>query len=67
VVLGGVAPVPWRASETEKTITGKRLDPGLIERAARAAGGGAPPLAQNEYKVALVRAIVEEGLLGLAS
>jgi xanthine dehydrogenase YagS FAD-binding subunit len=66
VVLGGVAPVPWRASASERVITGKRLELGIIERAARAAVSDATPLEHNGYKVPLVRGVVEEGLLDLA-
>ncbi len=65
IVLGGVAPVPWRSEAAEAAVRGKRLDEGTAAAAARAAVEGAEPLEQNGYKVALVEAIVEESLLAL--
>jgi xanthine dehydrogenase YagS FAD-binding subunit len=63
VVLGGVAPVPWRAKGAEEAIEGRRLDREAASRAAEAAVRNASPLAQNAYKVPLVQGIVEEALL----
>lgn len=62
VVLSGVAPVPWRARETEAVLQGARLDAATIKSAARAAVAGAEPLEQNAYKVPLVVGLVEEQL-----
>jgi xanthine dehydrogenase YagS FAD-binding subunit len=67
VVLSGVAPVPWRSAEAEKAITGKPLNTEVILAAAQAAIQDAAPLAENEYKVALVRGILEESLAALAA
>jgi xanthine dehydrogenase YagS FAD-binding subunit len=66
VVLGGVAPVPWRAHATERAVLGHRLDGPTIAAAARAAVAGAEPLARNGYKVPLVRGLVEERLEKIA-
>lgn len=66
VVLGGVAPVPWRAHAAERAIIGHRLDGPTIAAAARAAVAGAEPLARNGYKVPLVRGLVEERLEKIA-
>ena len=65
LVLGGVAPVPWRLDAVEKAIAGKRLDAKVVGLAADAAAKGAEPLAKNAYKVALVRGVVIESLTGL--
>lgn len=62
IVLGGVAPVPWRASATETALVGQALDQATIERAAAAATEGARPLPMNGYKVDLVRALVKRAL-----
>jgi xanthine dehydrogenase YagS FAD-binding subunit len=62
VVLGGVAPGPWRCGSAEKLLAGQRLTPALAARAAELAVEGAEPLAQNGYKLVLARAIVEESL-----
>lgn len=65
VVLSGVAPVPWRCAEAEKALAGKSLDASTIAAVAEAAVKGASPLADNGYKVPLVRGILEETLTGL--
>ena len=66
VVLAGVAPTPWRAKAVEAALVGQRLDAATIDRAAAAAVAGAEPLAQNGYKVPLVRGLVEERLQAIA-
>jgi xanthine dehydrogenase YagS FAD-binding subunit len=66
VVLSGVAPVPWRSAEAEKALVGQPLDAATIEAAAAAAVKDAAAPGKNEYKIALVRGILEEVLLGLA-
>jgi len=65
VVLSGVAPVPWRSTEAEKAIVGKPLDATAVAVAAEAAVKGAMPLADNGYKVPLVRGILEEAFSAL--
>lgn len=62
VVLGGVAPIPWRSSEAEDEVRGKRLDQKTIDRAAAAAVQKAKPMAQNAYKVDLTRQLVSKSL-----
>lgn len=61
-VLSGVAPIPWRSAGLERALAGQRLEARTISRAADAAVAGAEPLAQNAYKVPLVRGLVEEVL-----
>jgi xanthine dehydrogenase YagS FAD-binding subunit len=65
-MLGGAAPVPWRARGAEDALSGRRLDPGTIRAAAAAAVLGAEPLEQNAYKIPLLRGAVEEALEVLA-
>jgi|SRR5450759_348044 xanthine dehydrogenase YagS FAD-binding subunit len=67
VVLSGVAPVPWRSAEAEKAIIGKPLDATAVAIAAEAAVKGAMPMADNGYKVPLVRGILEEILTALSA
>jgi xanthine dehydrogenase YagS FAD-binding subunit len=62
VVLGHVAPTPWRATEAEKVLAGKGLSAAVIQKAAEAAVTGATPLSRNAYKVQLVRAAVRRAL-----
>ena len=66
LVLGGVAPVPWRSLLAEQTVEADRLTPQTIEAAAQAAIAEARPLAHNEYKVALVKKLVRTALMELA-
>ena len=58
VVLGGVAPIPWRLPEVEKMLAGQRITPALAAKAGEAAVAGARPLAKNGYKVPMMRAMV---------
>ena len=66
VVLSGVAPVPWRCTDAEKTLTGKPLAAANITAAAEAAVKDAIAIGKNEYKIALARGVLEETLSGLA-
>jgi len=58
VVLGGVAPVPWRVTEVERMLKGQRITPELAAKAGEAAIAGARPLAKNAYKVGMTRSLV---------
>jgi xanthine dehydrogenase YagS FAD-binding subunit len=62
VVLGGVAPIPWRAEEAEKALAGQPLTPSVIAQAAEAALASAKPLHKNGYKVPLAQAVVRRAL-----
>jgi xanthine dehydrogenase YagS FAD-binding subunit len=66
VVLGGVAPIPWRLLEVEKLLAGQRVTPELAAKAGDAAIAGARPLAKNAYKIPLTRAMVSRTLLDIA-
>jgi len=66
LVLGAVAPVPWRSAKAEQAIVGKRLDDASAAAAARAATLGASPLSDNGYKVGLVQTLVRRTLLAMA-
>jgi xanthine dehydrogenase YagS FAD-binding subunit len=65
VVLSGVAPVPWRAKEVERMLAGKVLGEEVALAAASAAVQNAEPLANNGYKIHLVKGIVYESLMAL--
>ena len=67
VVLGGVAPIPWRLPKVEAMLAGQRITPELAAQAGEAAVEGARPLAKNKYKVPLTKAVVKRTLLSLAS
>lgn len=66
VVFSGVAPIPWRSEPVERLITGKELTASLAAQAAQEAVKDADPLAQNEYKVAIVQGVLTESLLTMA-
>jgi len=65
IVLGGVAPVPWRLTKAENTIKGKKVTEDLVREAAREALKEAKPLEENEYKKELVEAILHRAALSL--
>jgi xanthine dehydrogenase YagS FAD-binding subunit len=67
VVLGGVAPIPWRVPAVEQLLAGKTITPDVAEQAGRSAVAGARPLAKNGYKVPLTEAMVRRTLVELAS
>ena len=62
VVLGGVAPIPWRAPKAESYLAGRTLSAGTLAEAARLALDGAEPLAKNAYKIPLTQALVRRAL-----
>lgn len=66
LVLGGVAPIPWRLPRVEAMLAGQRITPELAKRAGEAAIEGAEPLQKNAYKLPLTRAVVKRTLLALA-
>ncbi len=51
VVLGAMAPTPFRAREVERALVGRRLDAETIGLAAEAWTEGAHPLPGNEWKI----------------
>jgi len=67
VVLGGVAPIPWRVPPAERLLAGQRITPELAAKAAETALAGATPLAKNAYKVPLTREILQRTVLTLAT
>ena len=66
IVLGGVAPIPWRLGKTEAALKGKKLSETLIKEALRADLQEAKPLEENGYKLPLVEAAVSRALMSLA-
>ncbi len=66
VVLGGVAPIPWRSKEAEAALVGKPLNESTAREAADAALKPAHPMRDNAYKVDLTRNILHGALMKLA-
>jgi xanthine dehydrogenase YagS FAD-binding subunit len=62
IVLGGVAPIPWRVPAAEKFLVGKELKPDVLAEAAKIALAEAQPLEKNAYKVPLAQTLVRRAL-----
>ena len=62
LVLGGVAPIPWRVPEAEKFLIGKTLTPAVLTESGKIALSEAKPLEKNAYKVPLAQTLVRRAL-----
>ena len=62
LVLGGVAPIPWRVPRAEVALIGKTLNSEVLESVAGIALAGAKPLAKNAYKIPLTQTLVRRAL-----
>jgi xanthine dehydrogenase YagS FAD-binding subunit len=67
IVLGGVAPIPWRVPAAEALLKGKHPDAATLHAVANAALAGAVPLAHNAYKVPLTKTLVRRAILQAAT
>ncbi len=67
VVLGGVAPVPWRVAAAEAEIDGHPFSDAVARRAADVLLADAAPLAKNGYKVPLAKELVRRALARIAA
>ncbi|MEV6344806.1 FAD binding domain-containing protein [Actinoplanes sp. NPDC051851] len=63
VTAGGVARTPVRLGGVEAALIGRAADPEVLHAAAAHAGEGCTPLAQNGYKVGLLRDATLEVLM----
>jgi xanthine dehydrogenase YagS FAD-binding subunit len=63
VVLGGVAPIPWRVAKAEEFLRGKKLEEATAKQAGEIALEGAKPLKDNVYKVQMAKDLIQRGLL----
>ena len=62
IVLGGVAPIPWRVPAADKYLAGKTLSPEVLAETAKLALADAKPLEKNAYKVPLTQTLVRRAL-----
>jgi xanthine dehydrogenase YagS FAD-binding subunit len=62
IVLGGVAPIPWRAPKAEAALKGKAITPAVLRAAAEAALSGAVALEHNGYKIPLAKTLVRRAI-----
>ena len=63
VVMGGVAPIPWRAGKAEEFLRGKAINEANAKRAGEIALEGAKPLKDNSYKIRIAQDLIQRGLL----
>jgi xanthine dehydrogenase YagS FAD-binding subunit len=66
VVMGQVAPVPWRSTEAETALVGKTISEETAKAAGEAAVAGAKSLGRNAYKIQLARVAVKRAVLAAA-
>jgi len=65
IVLGGVAPIPWRLQKVEEALKGKNLTEDLVKLAAREALKEAKPLEENAYKKDLIEVVLARTVMSL--
>ena len=66
IVLGAVAPVPWRVQAAERVLAGKTINEAVALEAANAAVAGAKPMSGNAYKIQIARTAVKRAILKAA-
>jgi len=66
VVMGHVAPVPWRSKEAEAALIGKAITEETAKAAGDAAVTGAKSLSGNGYKIQLAKVAVKRAILAAA-
>ena len=67
VVLGGVAPIPWRSPQAEAVLTGQPPSAALAVSAAEAALAAAQPLQHNAFKLDIGRALLTRAIMAVAT
>ncbi len=65
VVLGGVAPIPWRLTDVEHFLRGQSLSAAVADQAGALAIASAPPLAKNGHKLPMTSVAVIRALMRL--
>jgi CO/xanthine dehydrogenase FAD-binding subunit len=63
IILGAVAPVPYRATDAETAINGQAINETTAQAAAEAAVNGALALGKNDFKITLVKTMVKDALM----
>jgi len=63
IVLGAVAPTPWRTTGVEDSLKGKTIDESTAEKAAAEAVRDASPLSRNKYKIQIAKTLVKRAIL----
>ncbi|MBN2075860.1 MAG: FAD binding domain-containing protein [Dehalococcoidales bacterium] len=63
IVLGAVAPIPYKAAYAEDSLKGKTIDESTAEKAAEEAVRDASPLSKNKYKIQIAKTLVKRAVL----
>ena len=63
IVMGAVAPIPWRAQAAERVLAGKAITEAIATEAANAAVTGARAMTGNQYKIQIARTAVKRAIL----
>ena len=63
IVMGAVAPIPWRVPAAETVLAGKSITEALAADAANAAVAGARPMSENRYKIQIAKTAVKRAIL----
>jgi xanthine dehydrogenase YagS FAD-binding subunit len=66
VVMGAVAPIPWRSPAAEQALAGKTITEETAAAAAEAALRDARPMSQNAYKIDVAKVAVKRAILRAA-
>jgi xanthine dehydrogenase YagS FAD-binding subunit len=65
IILGAVAPMPYRAKAAEEVLMGRPSSEGVAMEAAVQALAGAKPLSMNEYKIEIAKTLVKRAIMGM--
>ena len=63
IVMGAVAPIPWRAQAAERVLVGKAITEAIATEAANAAVAGARAMTGNQYKIQIAKTAVKRAIL----
>jgi xanthine dehydrogenase YagS FAD-binding subunit len=63
LVLGGVAPIPWRATAAEQVLMEGEISEERVAHAVEQALVGAAPLAHNAYKIPLAKHLIRRAIV----
>jgi xanthine dehydrogenase YagS FAD-binding subunit len=63
VVMGAVAPIPWRAQAAERVLAGKAITEAIAVESANAALAGARPMSGNAYKIQIAKTAVKRAIM----
>jgi xanthine dehydrogenase YagS FAD-binding subunit len=66
LVLGGVAPIPWRVPDAEAALKGKIADDPTLRSVAEIALREAKPLSHNGFKIPLTKTLIRRAVQAIA-